>query len=629
MRRKRKKRKKVASELAPPTVENKATAEPTTTATEVPETRSKRALWLAIILALVTLVAYLPVFGNEFVNYDDDHYIVNNFNVRYGLSGDGIVYAFTSSHGANWFPLTWLSWMLDYEIYGMEPRGFHMTNLLVHVASVVLLFFVFFRMTRDAGASGFVAAVFALHPTHVELVAWAAERKDALSAFFWRRRPLWLAASLVFSSLLSQSCQSRRERPNVVLITLDTTRVDRMGCYGYQRQTTPVLDGLAAESVVYTRATATSSWTLPAHASLFTGRFTASHGARYDSEGPLRLTDGIDGPENWSDYRARGLSSGETTLAEILKEAGYTTGAIVGGPWMKKVFGLDKGFDHYDDAQIRSVNGRLASEVTSAALQWIEKEADHELFLFLNYFDPHTPYSAPEPFTYQFFPDGEVPSSQELSFEELSNLYDAEILYMDHHIGRLLDGLKRLGLYEHTLFIVTADHGELLGEHGKRGHGTSLFQEEIHIPLFVRYPYGEVPPERRNDPIQLVDILPLVLGPLDLAVPQEVQGGVGDHPIVSEVYPLPFMGREGDWRVLFDGRLKFCWNSLGNHQLFDLEADAREEQSLVAEQMETTSTMKSLLDAYLASLPKPPGAGPPVALDEETRKALRNLGYVK
>ncbi len=353
-----------------------------------------------------------------------------------------------------------------------------------------------------------------------------------------------------------------------------------------------MLDGLAEESVVYTHAIATSSWTLPAHASLFTGKFTASHGARYDSEGPLRLTDGIGGPENWSEYRARGLSPSETTLAEILKEAGYVTGAVVGGPWLKKVFGFDKGFDHYDDAQIHTVNGRLASEVTSAALQWIEKEADHELFLFLNYFDPHIPYSAPEPFTYQFFSGGEASLDEELSVEEMSNLYDAEILYMDHHIGRLLEGLKRLGIYEHTLFIVTADHGELLGEHDKRGHGTSLYQEEIHIPLFIRYPYGEVPPERRDDPIQLVDILPLVLEQLDLPVSEGVQGGVGDHPIVSEVYPLPFMGGGGDWRVLFDGRLKFCWNSLGNHLLFDLEADVREERSLAAEQTETTSTMR-------------------------------------
>jgi len=262
-------------------------------------------------------------------------------------------------------------------------------------------------------------------------------------------------------------------------------------------------------------------------------------------------------------------------------------------------------------------------------LTWIENQQSQEFFLFLNYFDPHTPYSAPEPFTYQFFPDGQVPSSQELSFEEMSNLYDAEILYMDHHIGRLLDGLKRLGLYEHTLFIVTADHGELLGEHGKRGHGTSLYQEEIHIPFFVRYPYGEAPPERRLDPIQLVDILPLVLGQLGLAVPEGVQGGVGGHPIVSEVYPLPFMGGEGDWRVLFDGRLKFCWSSLDDHKLFDLEIDLREEHNLAAEQMEAASNMKSLLDAYLASLPKPPGVDPPVELDEETRKALRNLGYVK
>ncbi len=185
MGRKRRKRRKASSEPVQSTAVQETTGKAPATSTSAPQVRSNKVLWIAIVLALATLVVYLPVFGNEFVNYDDDHYIVHNFNVRHGVSWDGVVYAFTSSHGANWFPLTWLSWMLDYEIYGMEPKGFHLTNLLFHVASAVLLFFVFFRMTRNAGPSAFVAAVFALHPTHVESVAWAAERKDVLSALFW------------------------------------------------------------------------------------------------------------------------------------------------------------------------------------------------------------------------------------------------------------------------------------------------------------------------------------------------------------------------------------------------------------------------------------------------------------
>jgi arylsulfatase A-like enzyme len=299
---------------------------------------------------------------------------------------------------------------------------------------------------------------------------------------------------------------------------------------------------------------------------------------------------------------------------------------------MKKVFGLHKGFDFYDDALIGNINGRLASEVTSAALKWIETHREEEVFLFLNYFDPHSPYSAPEPFTYQFFDKGAPAPGTKLDDDDLGRLYDAEILYMDQSIGRLLKGFKELGLYDDTMFVVTADHGELLGEHGKWGHGTRLYQEEIHIPLFIKYPQGEVPATTKEEPVQLVDVFPLILERAGVPLPPEVQGGtppdVG-HPIVSEVYPLPFSSSEGDWRVLFDGELKFCWNSSGRHELYDLTNDPREARNLAGQDEERVKRMGHLLRAYLDSLPKPPDAGPPVELDEETRKALRSLGYVK
>ncbi len=132
-----------------------------------------------------TIVVYLPVFQNELVDYDDDYYISQNPNLKLGLSAEGLKWAFTESYGANWYPLTWLSLMLDYELFGLSASAFHGMNLALHVASAVLLFAVFLRMTGALAASAFIAAVFALHPTHVESVAWAAERKDVLSALFW------------------------------------------------------------------------------------------------------------------------------------------------------------------------------------------------------------------------------------------------------------------------------------------------------------------------------------------------------------------------------------------------------------------------------------------------------------
>ncbi|MGH9334092.1 MAG: glycosyltransferase family 39 protein, partial [Vicinamibacteria bacterium] len=145
----------------------------------------RRPLVVALALALLTVLVYVPVFTNDFVNYDDDYYITQNPNLKLGLSVEGFSWAFTKSYGANWYPLTWISLMLDYELFGMSARAFHSTNLILHVASSILLFYVLLRMTGALGPSAFVAALFALHPLHVESVAWAAERKDVLSALFW------------------------------------------------------------------------------------------------------------------------------------------------------------------------------------------------------------------------------------------------------------------------------------------------------------------------------------------------------------------------------------------------------------------------------------------------------------
>ena len=421
-------------------------------------------------------------------------------------------------------------------------------------------------------------------------------------------------------------------RPPVVLLSLDTTRVDHLGCYAYARPTSPHLDRLAAESVLYTHAVATSSWTLPSHASLFTGKLTTSHGANYDPEGPLGLADVIGGPPEWVRYRARPLPETERTLAEILREAGYATGAVVGGPWLKRPFGLAQGFDYYDDDHITTTDGRRAESVTDAALRWVERSPRRDLFLFLNYYDPHGPYAPPEPFLSRFLPPGARPSEGIPKGEELRARYDAEILYMDHHIGRLLDGLRRAGIYDDALILVAADHGELLGEQGRLGHGQHLTEAEIHIPFFVKHPRGREAPRRVEGAVQLTDVVPMVTRTIGWPAPPGIQGGVPPstgHPIVAEVYPLPFDSAEGDWRALFDGPWKFLWNSKGKHALYDLARDPEERQNLAGRETARAQRMAGLLDKYLASLPRSGAAGPVRELDAATREALKALGYVR
>jgi arylsulfatase A-like enzyme len=438
------------------------------------------------------------------------------------------------------------------------------------------------------------------------------------------------AAVALLVVLGSASCHEAVSgpRPPILLITLDTTRLDRLGCYGYARNTSAALDRLAADSVVYDRAFSPATWTLPAHASLFTGKFVSSHGAHLDPHGPLVLTQAIAGPAAWDQYRARGLGAQEETLADILRRAGYATAAVVAGPWLKRVFGLDKGFERYDDGDIDTLNGRSAHSVTDAALAVLEQERDEPLFLFLNYFDPHAPPQPPERFARAFAPDGDP--GRESGVERLDALYDAEILYMDSEIGRLFAGLRRLELYDDTWIIVAADHGELLGEHREFGHGDTPYQEVLHVPLIVKYPQSSR--SGRSDALfELVDVLPMILAKLKLPVPPGVQGTSpprAGQPVFAESYPLPISSPHGAWRVLIDGSMKYVWNSHDHKMLFDLKADPEEATNLFATHRAQAAAMERRLDQFAAALPRPGSAAPVRAVDEETREALRGLGYI-
>ena len=448
------------------------------------------------------------------------------------------------------------------------------------------------------------------------------------------RRSFLALGTAAAGGLALGGCSRRRRddrRPPIILLSLDTTRADRLGWHGYRRPTTPELDRVAADAVVYTRGVSPSSWTLPAHASLFTGKFAASHGARYDPQGPLRIASRIGGDASLERIRARGLGRDETTLARWLADAGYATGGVVGGPWLARVFGLDRGFEHWDERGITSLAGRRAGSVTDGALEWLAGLDGRPYFLFLNYYDPHGPYGAPAPFTHAFGDEAAARAHPEAP-ETRNDLYDGEVRYMDHEVGRLLGALRERGDYDGALVVVTSDHGELLGEHGMWGHGLFLSEPELHVPLAVKYPHGEVAPRTDRTRVQLVDVAPLILERLGYSIPDSMQGGAPPavtHPVVAEVNPLPHLSPAGDWLALYEDDWKYAWNSGGNHLLFDLARDAGETRNLAATEPERARTMQARLAGYLAGLPAPGPAGPEGQLDEETRRALEGLGYIK
>jgi arylsulfatase len=299
------------------------------------------------------------------------------------------------------------------------------------------------------------------------------------------------------ASLAAWSLSSAKRRlPTILLITLDTTRADHLGCYGYPRPTSPHLDRFAAESLVFEQAISSATWTLPAHVSLFTGKFTASHGVCKALDGELDLEIPQYGPEAVNHYRSRSIAADERMLAEFLSDAGYATAAIVAGPWMKRVFGLDRGFDVYDDENIETVNARPAEEVTDRALHLMSIQAEQPQFLFLNYFDPHFPYAPPSEFIQRLTNSDSSFVSDDISpgLQQRIDRYDAEIMYLDHHLGRLFEGMRSQGLFDEALIVVTGDHGEMLGEHGVFGHPGVVYQEAVHVPLIVKQPrrYREV-----------------------------------------------------------------------------------------------------------------------------------------
>ncbi len=308
-------------------------------------------------------------------------------------------------------------------------------------------------------------------------------------------RALLLAAA---SAALLAACD-RGERLNVVLITLDTTRADRLGCYGYQDIETPSIDRLAAEGTLYERCYTPVPITLPSHLSILTGTYPAYHGVR----------------ENNGFYVAPGL----TTLAEILKREGYATAAFVGAFPLDSQTGLDQGFDLYDDNYPSSLeqgrhpalqgffDERPASEVVRPALEWLADRDQRPFFLWTHFFDPHQPQIPPSPYRERY----------------ANSLYDGEIASVDEAVGRLLARLEEQGQLDRTLIVLTADHGESLGDHGEITHALLLYSSTIRVPLIVRDP-RDLNPSRVTTPVATVDIMPTILDRLGLEIPGVVQG---------------------------------------------------------------------------------------------------------
>ena len=458
---------------------------------------------------------------------------------------------------------------------------------------------------------------------------------------------------------------------SAVLIVLDTLRRDHMSLYGYTRKTTPALEQRARTGLVFDDSTAVAPWTLPSHASMFTGLWPRTHGAHAFRGEKSQLNE--DQPIN-----VYPLPQERVTLAEIAREHGYRTAGLSSNhAYMSSRWGMDQGFAEYLCRRPRLARLQLnkardlawkwdrrraqhheapyftAPEMTRAAISWLERHRDSPFFLFVNYMDAHFPNAAPGsqglPFENEaslvgergkgfarYFLGGPLTPAEQRA---VINEYDREVIYLDRWVGELLGYLGSSGLGSKTLVVLTADHGEFLGEHQHLGHVKDLYAEVVNVPLIVWEPGAG--PGRVSRPVQSLDLFPTILRYLGLPIPAGTQGQPlleADHPTVSELYyALPELlfspiGHRFDriLRTIRVGEYRYFQSSSGEERLFHLGADPQEAHNLIAELPGAAAAARARLEDWMMKIAQaPPPAQPPYKADPEALENMRALGYVR
>jgi len=465
---------------------------------------------------------------------------------------------------------------------------------------------------------------------------FALELAVGLAAAWFYGRPL---SATPFEDPVVTGVPPGAGAPDVILVTLDTTRADHLSTYGYARETSPNLTAFAADALLFEDAHSTVGWTLPSHASILTGLYPSRHDAR--SAGGVWLGgESIDGRRNV----ARPLGPDKTTLAELLRDRGYHTGAFVANfSYLYRQFGMAQGFQHYQDEPwmllrlrppiVRLMHGLRpalwlrpyfpAHDIVTSALAWFDaRSPGRPTFLFLNFMDAHEPWLAPPPFDRWATP---LPNARLLATEDLYTHqvrhftaaqrdfivanYDGGVAAEDAALGELLDALKARGRYDDALIIVVSDHGTLLGDHDQVGHiGRILYEPLLHVPLVVKFPGADHPRGRVATPVQTIDVFATASRVAGAAVPAGTQGQVlpdVNHPILAEdeinAYLVWSVGEHYDraLRVLVEGNEKLITTSKGGRMLFDVAQDPGEQHDLAPTEPARADAMEKELESLL------------------------------
>ncbi|MGZ8788651.1 MAG: sulfatase-like hydrolase/transferase, partial [Thermoanaerobaculia bacterium] len=386
----------------------------------------------------------------------------------------------------------------------------------------------------------------------------------------------------------------------VILISIDTLRSDRLPAYGYTGVSTPHLDALRKDSILYQRAYSHCPLTLPSHTSMLTGLLPSEHGVR-DNTG----------------YR---IDAKTQLLPELLKKNGYATAGAISAFVLRRESGISRGFDHYDD-ETEALNStaaigmvqRAGSDTIQAAQRWLDKNQDDPFFLFVHLYEPHTPYTPPEPFLSRY-----------------KDHYDGEIAYTDQLIGDFIADLRQRGLYDKAMIILLSDHGEGLNDHGEEEHGVFLYREAIQVPLMVKMPKGAKGGETVEAPVQLVDVFPTILEQTATPVPKLqnnarsllafLEGDAPSRPIYSETYYPRLHFGWSDLHSLIDGDHHYI--RAPKPELYDVVNDPAEKNNVHDANRRVTFRMRQNIEPLVKK------ASAPAAVDPEEAAKLAALGYL-
>jgi arylsulfatase A-like enzyme/Flp pilus assembly protein TadD len=400
---------------------------------------------------------------------------------------------------------------------------------------------------------------------------------------------------------------------NVLLITLDTTRADRIGAYGYAPAETPRLDRLAEEGVLFETAITPTAFTLPSHSSIMTGLYPPFHGVRLNG--------------------GSALADVHTTLAERLAGSGYRCGAVMGAFVLDQRWGLSQGFNVFDDEFEMAPEQKLdlagvqrpADRVIDIGLEWLDQPDERPFFAWLHLYDPHVPYEPPELYRSRFGNRG------------MSGLYDGEIAFTDSQVGRLLDWIDEKGLAENTIVVVVGDHGESLGDHGETEHGYFVYDATVRVPLIVRVPGSDLEGIRVPDQVRTIDVLPTILDLVDVEAPPPLHGeslvplmiepdGEGPGHAYSESMSVHL---QYGWSALYSVRTtehKFI--DAPRAELYALGEDPAETRNLIRDVPDVAEELRSVLENLRSEIETGAPEIQEADLDDETLSMLAALGYV-